>query len=118
MGRRTGLRIARDGKGRDEGCNPKDRPRSGAGTLARIENGGRLRLERLSVSGEGAPAVPLITTSERSMTANYAVELQDCAIADVRGDVIGPRKGSLADVIAIRDSRSSIACVLRSRWRK
>lgn len=79
-------------------------------TLFRIENGGALRLARLAINGTAAPVTmgsALIRTGDTAQTANYAVELEDCAISGLTApayDVIAPKAGSLAETITIRRS--------------
>lgn len=81
-------------------------------TLFRIEDGGRLRLAGLSISGAAAPRQPgnaVIRTSARPMIANYAIALERVAVAALDGapefDVIRTSPGTLADSIRIADSR-------------
>ncbi|MBX3562796.1 MAG: right-handed parallel beta-helix repeat-containing protein [Sphingomonas sp.] len=71
-------------------------------SLFRIEEGGRLSLSDLAVSGTGGA---VIRTSDQSMIANYSVALSGVAVANINGDVIATSPATLADRITIRDSR-------------
>jgi poly(beta-D-mannuronate) lyase len=71
-------------------------------SLFRIEEGGRLSLSGVAITGTGGA---VIRTSTRPMIANYAIELSDVAVSNLPGDVIGTTPATLADVIRIRTSR-------------
>lgn len=71
-------------------------------SLFRIEEGGRLSLSGLSITGTGAA---VIRTGARPMIANYAVELSDVGVSNIPGDVIATTAATLADDIRIRASR-------------
>ncbi|MBC9033706.1 poly(beta-D-mannuronate) lyase [Sphingomonas sp. JC676] len=79
------------------------------GTLFQIEEGGRLQLEGLTISGAEAPrraGNAAIRSSARPMLANYTIELIDCAFRDMnsspRFDVIASTPATLAQAITIR----------------
>lgn len=80
-------------------------------TLFALENGGRLELRGLSISGAASPQQPgnaVIRTSAQPMTANYAIRLIDCTFADMGApgfDVIATTPSTLADLIELRRSR-------------
>ena len=80
-------------------------------TLFLIAEGGRLRLDGLTISGAEAPRLPgnaVIRSSATPMLANYAIELIDCDFRDMAAspgfDVIATTPSTLADLIAIRGS--------------
>lgn len=70
--------------------------------LFRIEEGGRLSLSGLAITGGGSA---VIRTSAQPMIANYAIELSDVAVSNLPGDVIATTPATLADDIRIRASR-------------
>ena len=76
--------------------------------LFQIDNGGSLRLDGVTVTGDAAPDMQgnaVIRTSPYSMTENYRVELADTRIADLDVnrffDVIRGAKSTLADRITL-----------------
>ncbi len=82
-----------------------------APTLFQIEDGGRIALSNLVLSGADAPAAPgnaVLRTSARSMPTNYTVVIEE---SEVRGlsapafDVIATTPDTLADRIAIFASK-------------
>ncbi|WP_024869400.1 polysaccharide lyase 6 family protein [Pseudoxanthomonas suwonensis] len=77
--------------------------------LFQIEAGGKLRLSRLSISGELAPdevGNAVIAVRPGSSAANYELLVEDTTIRDLtvnRGfDVVATGKGSMADLVAFR----------------
>ncbi|SOD51008.1 polysaccharide lyase 6 family protein [Pseudoxanthomonas wuyuanensis] len=79
-------------------------------TLFQIERGGSLRLWRLSVSGKAAPdeaGNAVIRIRPGSSAANYALLIERSRVSDLtvnrHFDVISAGKGTLADLIALRD---------------
>lgn len=80
-------------------------------TLFQIENGGSLRLSRVSVSGRDAPdsaGNAVIRTSPRGMIAGYQLLIEDSRFADldVNGafSVVAASKSTLADRLVVKDS--------------
>ena len=78
--------------------------------LFQINNGGSLRLDGLTVTGDAAPDMQgnaVIRTSPYSMTQNYRVELDDTRIIDLDVnrffDVIRGAKSTLADRITLEN---------------
>nr|WP_255587132.1 polysaccharide lyase 6 family protein [Hephaestia mangrovi] len=83
---------------------------SGA-TLFRIENGGKLTLKGLAITGAEAPRQPgnaVIRSSSAPMTGAYALTIDDCSFADMTGapgfDVVRTTANTFAGTIAIKDS--------------
>jgi poly(beta-D-mannuronate) lyase len=81
-------------------------------TLFQLEEGARLQLRGLKVSGGGARAQPgnaVIRTSARPMLGNYAVDIEDCTFGELAGapgfDVITTSAATLAETVRIADSR-------------
>ena len=81
-------------------------------TLFQIEDGGRLRLAGIAISGEAAPRQAgnaVIRSSARPMIANYAIALERVSVARLDGapgfDLIRTSPGTLADTIRLTDSR-------------
>ncbi|WP_034157125.1 polysaccharide lyase 6 family protein [Sphingomonas sp. ERG5] len=77
-------------------------------TLFQLEDGGRLQLRGVTISGAAAPHQPgnaAIRTSARPMLTNYGVELIDCHFRDMAGgtafDVIATTPATLAGAIVI-----------------
>lgn len=76
--------------------------------LFRIEEGGRLALSNLAVTGEAAPAGggnAVIRTGARPMIANYLIFMSGVGVSRLDGDVIATTPGTLAELIRISDSR-------------
>jgi poly(beta-D-mannuronate) lyase len=79
-------------------------------TLFQIDRGGSLRLSRLSLSGKAAPdevGNAVIRVRPGSGAANYELIIEHSRISDLtvnrHFDVISTGKGTLADLIALRD---------------
>lgn len=86
--------------------------RFSAPTLFQLEDGGRLQLRDLRLSGSAAPRQPgnaLIRSSAGPMLVNYVVDIEDCAFAEMAGapgfDVIATSPATLAETIRIVDTR-------------
>ena len=80
--------------------------------LFQIEDGGRLRIEGLTITGEDAPDMTgnaVIRTSPYSMTTNYVLEIADAAFVDLDVnrffDVVRGAKNTMADRITVENSR-------------
>lgn len=85
--------------------------RFSAPTLFQLEDGARLQLRDLKLSGSAAPRQPgnaVIRTSAKPMLANYVVDIEDCAFAEMAGapgfDVIATTPATLAETIRIVDT--------------
>ena len=79
--------------------------------LFQIENGGSLRLEGLTITGENAPDMvgnSVIRTSLYSMTRNYRLEIADSTIRDLDVnrffDVVRGAKSTMADHVHVTDT--------------
>jgi poly(beta-D-mannuronate) lyase len=86
--------------------------RFSAPTSFQLEDGARLQLRDLKLSGAAAPRQPgnaVIRTSAKPMLANYVVDIEDCAFAEMAGapgfDVIATTPATLAETIRIVDTR-------------
>jgi poly(beta-D-mannuronate) lyase len=86
-----------------------------APTLFTLAEGGRLRLEGLSITGEAAPKQPgnavirsAASTPTASTVANYAIEIDGTALAGLDAapgfDLIATTPGTFADHIDIRNA--------------
>lgn len=80
-------------------------------TLFQIENGGSLRLGRVSISGRDAPDAAgnaVIRTSPAPMISAYELVIEQSRIGDLKVNnafhVLAATKGTLADRIVVRDS--------------
>lgn len=80
--------------------------------LFRIERGGRLRLQNVTVSGAQADTMPgnaVIRTGDGSMSENYAIEIVDSNFRDLDRspgfDVIATTPSTLAEHVLIHASR-------------
>ena len=73
------------------------RIRFSAPTLFQLGEGGGLRLEGLTVTGQGS----VIRSAPASTVAAYAVEIVGTAFRDVAGDVIATTPSTLADHVTI-----------------
>jgi poly(beta-D-mannuronate) lyase len=99
-------------------ARPGARPRAGGveitfsrPTLFQIENGGALRLARLSISGREAPDATgnaVIRSDPRTMLDAYELTIEESRIGDLDVNnafhVIAASKGTLASRIRIKDS--------------
>jgi poly(beta-D-mannuronate) lyase len=84
---------------------------SGA-TLFQLEDGARLQLRGLTISGAAAPARAgnaVIRSSARPMLGNYVVDIEDCEFRDMAAppgfDVIATTPATLAEAVRIANSR-------------
>jgi len=82
--------------------------------LFEIDDGGRLELSGLDISGAASPDMPgnsVVRTSRYSMTSNYSLAVEDCSISglDVNHSFsfLLVAKGTFADWIRIADSEFS-----------
>lgn len=80
--------------------------------LAQIQNGGSLRVEGLTITGEDAPDMvgnSVIRTSPYAMTENYRLEISDSTIRDLDVnrffDVVRGAKSTMADHVRMSDTR-------------
>jgi len=78
--------------------------------LFQIENGGSVRIEGVTITGEDAPDITgnaVIRTSPYSMTQNYRVEITDSVIRDLDVnrffDVVRGAKNTMADYVRLDD---------------
>jgi poly(beta-D-mannuronate) lyase len=83
-------------------------------TLFRLEEGGSIRLEGLSISGADAPRSAgnaLIRTAPQSTIANYAIELRGISVDGLNGapsfDVIATTPATMGDHVSIENSSFS-----------
>ncbi|MCI5045067.1 MAG: polysaccharide lyase 6 family protein [Aquisalinus sp.] len=82
--------------------------------LFEIQDGGKLRLDGIVISGRDAPdnvGNSVIRTVKRAMLKNYEIEIVNSSIKDLdvnkAYDVVSVEKGTLADKILIEDSSFS-----------
>jgi poly(beta-D-mannuronate) lyase len=80
--------------------------------LFQLEDGARLQLRDLKLSGAAAPRRPgnaVIRTSAKPMLINYAVDIEDCAFAEMASapgfDIIATTPATLAETVRIVDTR-------------
>ena len=81
-------------------------------TLFQLEDGGRLQLRGLKLSGAATSAQPgnaVIRSSARPMLGNYTVDIEDCLFSELASapgfDVIATSPATLAETIRIANSR-------------
>jgi poly(beta-D-mannuronate) lyase len=80
-------------------------------TLFQIEDGGSLRLSRVSISGREAPDAAgnaVIRTSPRGMISAYELRIEQSRVGDLKVNnafnVVAASKSSLADQVVVKDS--------------
>lgn len=91
---------------------PKATLRFSAPTLFQLEEGARLQLRDLKLSGAAAPRQPgnaMIRTSAKPMLVNYVLDIEDCAFGEMANapgfDLIATTPATLAETIRIVDTR-------------